>query len=299
MAPGRWVPALFCALALALLGHKSEPWAEGAPLFRSAKIQGDVVDDWCAGTVDSGLNTSVHVLSWSPRVVLVKRFVDPKDVEVFVNTASPKMKMSGLGLRPGEEFDSTIRTSTGAFVSREEDPTGTIARVEESLANLVGIPVPMGEAWNVLHYPLNGHYAHHYDYFDPEVFKDQAENPRLATFLLYLRSPEGGGETIFPKSKVKNGYKGGEVIQSFDTCDRGLKVRAMPGDGVFFYSQTPDLTLDTSSLHGGCPVDKGEKWVATKWMHNLEFEHKYEPLKTAKCTKFTIDSSIQPVEKVY
>lgn len=39
------------------------------------------------------------------------------------------------------------------------------------------------------------------------------------------------------------------------------------GDAVLFYSLDPDLSINPRSLHGGCPVRKGEKWVATRWMH--------------------------------
>ena len=56
-----------------------------------------------------------------------------------------------------------------------------------------------------------------------------------------------------------------------DSCKRGLLVKPEAGDGILFYSQTPDYTLDPNSLHGGCPVSKGEKWVATKWMHNAKY----------------------------
>jgi hypothetical protein len=33
----------------------------------------------------------------------------------------------------------------------------------------------------------------------------------------------------------------------------------------------PDGEEDTSSLHAGCPVIKGTKWSATKWMHVGKF----------------------------
>ena len=106
------------------------------------------------------------------------------------------------------------------------------------------------------------------DYFDPVKFPDVAKNNRLATFLFYLHTPDEGGHTIFPHGG-EDGYKGAE-LREFDSCNRGLKVRPEPGDGVLFYSQTTSLVLDKLSLHGGCPVAKGEKWVATKWMHNLK-----------------------------
>merc|ERR1712196_386149 len=46
----------------------------------------------------------------------------------------------------------------------------------------------------------------------------------------------------------------------------GLKVRPRKGQALVFYSLKPDGNFDPQSLHGGCPVVKGEKWVATKWI---------------------------------
>ncbi|BAF10504.1 Os02g0827100, partial [Oryza sativa Japonica Group] len=39
-----------------------------------------------------------------------------------------------------------------------------------------------------------------------------------------------------------------------------------------FWSMKPDATLDPLSLHGGCPVIKGNKWSSTKWMHVREYK---------------------------
>uniref|UniRef100_A0A2N9J7Z6 Prolyl 4-hydroxylase alpha subunit Fe(2+) 2OG dioxygenase domain-containing protein n=1 Tax=Fagus sylvatica TaxID=28930 RepID=A0A2N9J7Z6_FAGSY len=48
----------------------------------------------------------------------------------------------------------------------------------------------------------------------------------------------------------------------------GLKVKPRRGDGLLFYSVFPNGTIDRTSLHGSCPVIKGEKWVATKWIRD-------------------------------
>ena len=37
--------------------------------------------------------------------------------------------------------------------------------------------------------------------------------------------------------------------------------------GACACSLKPNGELDESSLHGSCPVTKGEKWSATKWIH--------------------------------
>ena len=96
-------------------------------------------------------------------------------------------------------FDGGIRSSRGAYVNPRQDPTGSIGRVERRLAALTGSAPDTGESWNVLHYPLDAHYAHHHDYFYEELNPELCTNQRLTTFLLYLRSPEEGGQTIFPR----------------------------------------------------------------------------------------------------
>jgi len=43
-------------------------------------------------------------------------------------------------------------------------------------------------------------------------------------------------------------------------------VKPRRGQALLFYDLMPDGEMDEQSLHGGCPVLKGEKWVATKWL---------------------------------
>lgn len=40
---------------------------------------------------------------------------------------------------------------------------------------------------------------------------------------------------------------------------------------MLFYSLKPDGSMDGASLHTGCPVIRGVKWTATKWIHTLPF----------------------------
>ncbi len=157
-------------------------------------------------------NASLHLLSWEPRVILVKNFATKEEVEVYVDTASPLMKDSKVKLPEGkarekvQSIGAGARTSRGAFIGPKNDPTGTIGRLERRLAALCGIPPDTGEVWNVLHYPLNAHYAHHHDYFPPELNPSTKDNNRMATFLLYLRSPDEGGQTIFPRCSAGDNH---------------------------------------------------------------------------------------------
>lgn len=101
-----------------------------------------------------------------------------------------------------------------------------------------------------------------FDYFHDRSNKDNSHGgQRIATMLMYLATPEDGGETVFPNADRKVSGPGWS-----DCARKGFAVHPRKGDAVLFFSLKPDGTEDPSSLHGSCPVLKGEKWSATKWM---------------------------------
>jgi hypothetical protein len=51
-------------------------------------------------------------------------------------------------------------------------------------------------------------------------------------------------------------------------CKSRLSVRPKKAEAILFYSQFPDGVPDRLSLHGGCPVLQGQKWVANLWVWN-------------------------------
>ena len=130
------------------------------------------------------------------------------------------------------------------------------------MADVTHIPQSHGEAFNVLRYQLGQKYDSHYDTFDPASYGPQTSQ-RVASFLLYLTDVEEGGETHFPLE----GPKGLERLRrSTQIVRRRTSRQAARGDALLFYNIHPNATFDKHSLHGGCPVVRGEKWVATKWI---------------------------------
>ena len=108
--------------------------------------------------------------------------------------------------------------------------------------------------------------APHFDYFHDE-FNQRREKggQRVATVLMYLTDVEEGGETIFPDAEAGANPGGGDGASS---CAAGkLAVKPRKGDALFFRSLHHNGTFDKMSMHAGCPVVKGVKFSATKWMH--------------------------------
>jgi prolyl 4-hydroxylase len=142
------------------------------------------------------------------------------------------------------------RTSEGMFFSLGEVPL--VDRIEQRLATLLEIPVSHGEGLQVLHYLPGQEYEPHFDWFDPEqpgyAAITAAGGQRIASVVMYLNTPAQGGGTAFP--------------------ELGLTVTARRGAAVYFAYEGGDL----SSLHAGLPVQKGEKWIATKWLRERPYK---------------------------
>ncbi|THF96522.1 hypothetical protein TEA_025153 [Camellia sinensis var. sinensis] len=174
----------------------------------------------------------VMILSWKPRAVYFPNFATVEQCQSIIKMAKAHLAPSILALREGETAENTkgIRTSSGMFISASEDKTGILELIEEKIARATMIPRSHGE---------------------------------IASFLLYLSSVEEGGETMFP---FENGLNL-DANYDYRKCV-GLKVKPRRGDGLLFYSLFPNGTIDSASIHGSCPVNLGEKWVATKWIRD-------------------------------
>ncbi|KAK9820337.1 hypothetical protein WJX72_009156 [[Myrmecia] bisecta] len=208
----------------------------------------------------------VESLSWEPRAYLYHNFLSEEECDHLIALGKPSMtKSTVVDSVTGKPMSSTVRTSSGMFLNRGQDPT--VKAIEQRIAMYSQIPASQGEGMQILHYEKTEKYESHYDYFHDEVNK-QNGGQRVATMLMYLSDVEEGGETVFPNSSEKP-TKGDP---HFSECaQRGVAVKPRKGDALLFYSLTLAGGMDPSSLHGGCPVISGDKWSATKWMRVHEY----------------------------
>ena len=198
----------------------------------------------------------VEVLSETPKIVLLHDFLTHKECDHLIQLAAPSLKRSTVVDESGNSQGAvdSRRTSQGTFLTRCWNDK-VVQSIENRLAKLGGYPKENGESIQVLFYEKGAEYRPHFDFFNPETPGGNTHlsrgGQRVVTILMYLNTPTRGGETIFPRANVS--------------------VTPVKGTAVLFYNCTPSGETDSLTLHGGAPVIEGEKWIATKWLREREF----------------------------
>ncbi|KAL8245765.1 hypothetical protein R6Q59_006981 [Mikania micrantha] len=232
---------------------------------RQRLLVGDIDGDGIGNKRDQW----TEILSWEPRAFVYHNFLSKEECDYLINLAKPHMaKSTVVDSKTGQSKDSRVRTSSGTFLRRGRDKI--IRNIEKRIADFTFIPIEHGEGLQILHYEEGQKYEPHFDYFLDE-FNTKNGGQRIATVLMYLSDVEEGGETTFPAAPGNFSVKL-ERDNSSQCAKNVLHVKPKMGDALLFWSMRPDATLDPSSLHGGCPVIKGNKWSSTKWMHVEEYK---------------------------
>ena len=116
---------------------------------------------------------------------------------------------------------------------------------------ITNLPNNYMEQLQVVKYPENGYFNHHYDACtdtsDICEGMNKGKGPRLLTFIIYLNDDFISGDTDFP---VLN-----------------IKIKPEKGKGVLFYNTDNQGNILKESIHAGLPVKNGYKWIANKWIH--------------------------------
>ncbi|PSC71217.1 putative prolyl 4-hydroxylase 6 isoform B [Micractinium conductrix] len=209
----------------------------------------------------------VEQVSWSPRAFVYHNFLSNEECEHLKALAKKRLtKSTVVDNQTGKSMDSSVRTSSGTFLACGEDEV--VRAIEKRISLITMIPEENGEAIQILKYVDGQKYEPHTDYFH-DKYNARQENggQRVATVLMYLATPEEGGETVFPYAEKKVEGEGWS-----ECARRGLAVKAVKGNALLFYSLKPNGVEDNASTHGSCPTLAGEKWSATRWIHVAPFQ---------------------------
>ena len=187
----------------------------------------------------------------SPKLELVRvrGFLTPEHCKELKPLIDADRRPSTLADHNG---DASFRTSETCDLSADHDP---VARLEERLHALTGIPPEYGEPVQGQRYAIGQEFKAHCDWFNPDG-EDYARyctvsGQRSWTFMIYLDEVEAGGATRFKTV--------------------GKSFQPETGTLLGWNNMRPDGSPNPNTLHHGMKVRRGTKYVITKWYRERPF----------------------------
>ncbi|HYE29296.1 MAG TPA: 2OG-Fe(II) oxygenase [Allosphingosinicella sp.] len=193
-------------------------------------------------------------------IFVVRQFLSPEECGTIIELIDKDRVPSGL-LAPSD--DPEFRTSESCNL-RVEDRANQM--VEAKINRLTGIDPRHGETIQGQRYAVGQQFKPHHDFFykSEPYWPDQERTggQRTWTAMIFLNEPEAGGQTFFPKANVRVTPRTGNLLL-WNNLDQ--------------YGE-PNMF----SLHTGCPVEAGIKYVITKWYRERPWgwyaEHGVKPM---------------------
>ncbi|NXV03710.1 P4HA3 hydroxylase, partial [Cettia cetti] len=183
-----------------------------------------------------------------PYVALYHDFITDAEAETIKRLAGPWLQRSVVA--SGEKQQKAeYRISKSAWLKDTADPV--VRALDGRMAALTGLDLrpPYAEYLQVVNYGLGGHYEPHFDHatsMKSPLYRMKSGN-RIATIMIYLSAVEAGGSTAF-------------IYANFS-------VPVVKNAALFWWNLRRNGNGDGDTLHAGCPVLAGDKWVANKWIH--------------------------------
>lgn len=172
------------------------------------------------------------------------------------------MTLAGQDLRPAHTLTADILSQenlafTGNMAALQTvlcDPV--VRQVERRVGSVFKLPASQVEPLSVLRYQDGHHYAPHVDYFDAARMQENQSKgdrggQRVASFLVYLRAAEAGGETHY--------------------LSIGRKIAGRERMALCHFNCLPSGEPDAATLHTGEAVVRGEKWLARTTLRERPF----------------------------
>ncbi|MGY1424563.1 2OG-Fe(II) oxygenase [Lysobacter sp. A289] len=206
----------------------------------------------CVAGGETALQTQLPRWEWlaeRPKVGISRAFASREECAHLIHKMAQSLKQASEYRRSSSaNDDAEVLYFSGRGQSVGAMQADSVVRwLEHRIATMTDWQLDALEPCSVIRYQPGEEYRPHVDYFSPgQIEINRAEGrdfggQRIATFLLYLRVPEQGGETFYEHA--------------------GITVKGAPGMGVLHYNVTPDGSADEQSLHTGKPVRQGEKWL--------------------------------------
>jgi prolyl 4-hydroxylase len=186
---------------------------------------------------------AVKIPSYDLDIFVVRAFLDDSDCARLIEMIDANRVPSQLLRQTG---DKEFRTSESCNME-PGDPF--VRSIEDKLTALTGIEPSHGETLQGQRYAVGQRFKPHHDFFhDDQAYWPEMERTggqRTWTAMVFLNEPEGGGETDFAKA--------------------GIRVTPQTGNLLIWNNMNVIGVPNAFSIHEGCPVTAGTKYIFTKW----------------------------------
>ena len=190
------------------------------------------------------LDSSEVIKTDKAQVCVIEDFLSKEECDKMIELINSNLQPSQLYRG---QSGTSLRTSSTCNLSYLDDPF--IDLIDKKIADRLGINVNFGEPIQGQKYEAGQEYKGHVDCFTPGTEEYSLacgeKDNRTWTFMIYLNTPEKGGETNFPTL--------------------GKVIKARRGTAVAWNNLDENGNPNYNTLHAGTPVIEGEKIILTKW----------------------------------
>lgn len=201
----------------------------------------------------------VEIVNLDPRIVMFHDVISETEAAHLRDEGSKTFEVSTVIQTDNyRTVADKIRVSQTAWV---DDQLAIAEKASNRVGLLTGLDTQNlllrsnAEPFQVVNYGIGGMYHPHHDYIniplwgpinENDAYQLQGSGDRIATWMFYLNDVKAGGATVFPEVKAR--------------------VPVVKGSAAFWYNLLPSGVGDNRTLHAGCPVIIGSKWIANKWI---------------------------------
>lgn len=177
----------------------------------------------------------------------LENFLSSSDCKTLIRQIDANLRPSTI--TSGED-NSGVRTSSTCDLGLVDHLT--IQKIDKKIAKTLGVNIAWSETIQGQKYEVSQEFKAHTDYFQPnskeyaEFAADQGQ--RTWTFMIYLNDTPQGGAT------------------NFVNIDKAFSPKK--GMAVIWNNLLEDGSPNPATMHHGCPVEKGTKYIVTKWFRD-------------------------------
>ncbi|XP_025200855.1 prolyl 4-hydroxylase subunit alpha-3-like [Melanaphis sacchari] len=183
-------------------------------------------------------------ISINPSIKLYHDIIYDEEIKIIKKMASEDLIDAAYYFNGKIALVDDLRLGQLKWFSENSNPV-LFGKLNDRIECITEYSTNTAEGYQAVNYGLGGHFSEHVDAFTDGP---KLNGNRLVTILFYMTDVPEDGYTVFPN------------INFVAHCRKGSAL-------VWQNLYLNNGSVNSNTLHGGCPVMKGNKWVMTKGLY--------------------------------